>query len=178
MRFRSLSLAWFVSIAWGCNNEAGPGTCLVARHVDQCCSTPIAVSQQQLDQDPCLQRWDRAVDVTRCPAAKPCSLRTCDEALRLAPWTRLAGANGSNCVLQDECSTDSDCTFATNRSRCCACPEWVPKALSQVDACYVTSGQSPSAACDACEDVLPCEACPSVAAGHCVADAGYRKCLL
>jgi hypothetical protein len=174
--FRFTVLAGSLS---SCSQTDDPGGCVVAQHVDQCCSMPIAASSRDLDRDPCLQRWGRTPDVNRCPGAQACNLRTCPEMFVLGNWTRSAVRSGSTCSFSHECTTDADCAFASNKSRCCACPEWVPRQLLVNDACYVSAGQSASSACDACSDVLPCDACPATASGRCADDGtGWRKCLL
>lgn len=158
-------------------SDDDPGGCVVARRVDQCCSIPIAATERELEQQPCLQRWDRAADVAACPAAQQCNLRVCPDTFALGPWTRIAERSGSGCVFKHECNSAADCTFASNRSGCCACPEWVPQQLLTQDPCYVSSGQNPGAACDVCVDALPCDACAASAAGQCADGAGWKKCL-
>lgn len=174
---RILWLAAFGLVSVSCAKDADPGACFVARHVADCCSMPVAVTQRDLDSDPCLQLWDRAVDVGACPAASQCNLQTCEPTLALAPWTRIAIRSGSSCVFQSECDTDADCMPALNRSYCCACPQWVPRQLLSTDACYVSEGQVASSECESCADVLDCDTCPTAPNGSCVQEANFRKCL-
>jgi len=167
-------------VALACSKaDDDPGGCIVARRVDECCSIPIAATERALEQQPCLQRWDRAPDVAACPAAQQCNLRTCPDTFVLGPWTRVAERSGSSCVFKHECSTVADCTFASNRSKCCACPEWAPRQLLGKDPCYVEDGRSPARSCDLCVDTLPCDACAARTAGRCADDGtGWKKCLL
>jgi hypothetical protein len=173
-----LALTSVFDLTFACSSsDEDTGGCYVARKVNECCSLPIPASQRDLDRDPCLQRWDRAPDIARCPAAQTCNLRTCPDNFVLGTWTRVVAKNGAACAFQHECSTDADCTAARNAARCCSCAEWVPRQLLANDACYVGNGQTASAACDACRDTLPCDACPTAPTGTCRDDAGWKKCL-
>jgi hypothetical protein len=164
-------------VSSSCSKSDDLGGCVVARRVDQCCSMPIAATERDLDGDPCLQRWDRTPDADACPGAQHCNLQICPEAFVLGTWTRVAERSGSSCVFKHECSTAADCTLASDRSKCCACPEWVPRQLLTDDACYVPEGQNPTAACNACVNALGCDTCAATTAGSCTESAGWRKCL-
>jgi hypothetical protein len=180
VNLRSLCLVSLAVLLVSCSkNDDDSGGCVLAQHVDQCCSDPVPAAQRELDSNPCLQRWGRASDVAACPNAQPCNLRVCPDNFVLGQWTRAVGRSGSGCAFQHECNTDADCGFASNRSRCCACPEWVPRQLMANDACYVPEGQTVSSACDACVEALPCDACPATSNGRCAEDGatGWRKCL-
>jgi hypothetical protein len=172
----------FIGVIAGCSESADKedeSACVVARHVDQCCSDPVPASVDDLSKDGCLQRLERAPAVQTCSAVSDCNKTACDPSRQIP--TRAAERNGDSCVLANECESDADCVLATNEAYCCGCPEWVPRSLLSTDPCLSTAGAQVSAECVVCPAVseTACPACSAAAAaGRCVDGGnGYKKCV-
>jgi hypothetical protein len=171
----------FIGAIASCSESKDPddeSACVVARHVDQCCSAPVAASLDDLSKDGCLQRVERAPLVTTCSAVSACNKVACGNA-RPIP-SRVANRQGGSCVLANECESDADCVLAANEAFCCGCPEWVPRSLLSTDPCFSTAGAPTSAECDACPPAseTACPACSAITTvGRCVDGGnGYKRC--
>ncbi|MBN1606857.1 MAG: hypothetical protein JW940_09490 [Polyangiaceae bacterium] len=159
-------------------NDESP--CVVARHVDQCCSGAVPASVDDMSKDGCLQREQRAPAVETCSKVSDCNKVACGARTPPTP-SRVAKRSGGSCVFANECESDADCVLATNEAYCCGCPEWLPRSLLATDPCFSTATAPVSAECVACPAVSetscsPCSA--TTAAGRCVDGGhGYKQCV-
>ncbi|MCA9671708.1 MAG: hypothetical protein KC503_39185 [Myxococcales bacterium] len=156
------------------------GECAVAIRVDDCCQAPQPVALADVLADECLVLWEDRYNIPEaCKKRWPkrCELVDCASA---EPLSRVAKRIGGVCKYADECTTNTDCTVATNTRTCCACPEVVPRALLPINECLhehnaTPSGPWPKRCLQPCPEVL-CAPCGVPASVECVLGDDINRC--
>jgi hypothetical protein len=123
----------------GAGSDAAPVgatvDCFIAIRTDTCCPDPFVTSHYEIDDDPCVQPYERPTYRPECTARWPTWCTTVDCAY-IEPLTRVVGrgANGA-CQYLTECDSDDDCLRAIDARDCCGCPGYYPRALVAANPC-------------------------------------------
>jgi hypothetical protein len=144
-----------------------PTACVVVRRIG-CCPEPFAVTTEEFEANECLLPFDQNLTDgnvrSRCETARPanCGPEDCDYE---PPPSRVAVPDGEHgCRFVDECTSDDDCTFASQCCGCCACLQPMPKSRAHAETCIVAPDDadepepSPSV-CVICPGGSTCEGC-------------------
>jgi hypothetical protein len=159
--------------------------CIIAIRTDICCSSPFVISRHEMDEDPCIQKYDSSEPPpAECLAARrPPSCRYLDCEFQ-PPLTRIVGrGSGGMCQFLSECETDDDCVWALDARECCGCPAYYPRSLLATDRCLAalepgSSSDCPESLCASIRCAPP--TCPpqtgKCTANYLQAEAGVKAC--
>lgn len=114
--------------------------CVVAFHLDDCCTVPVPVRREELSADPCLIpiSHENAISdetLALCAARRPAGCPPLGCVRARAP-TRVAALDAAGrCAFADECTSDYACTLAEDASLSCACPTPYPHSVVEAEGC-------------------------------------------
>jgi len=161
--------------------------CVIAIHVDNCCTVAEAVTAKQVAEDPCLVTWpiDASNISATCTALWPmdCELVDCTFS---GPPSRLLAKQNGGCTFIDECATHADCVRGLDYSRCCDCGDSYPPSVIAAESCLVAyfpedPGPMPPIPSDCsapdCSGIS-CKQCQMLPKAGCVSAGSYAVCTL